>query len=98
MTAMPREGRVAMWMLRAGLALAAAGIAGFFLSYGQVGAPAVAGADFHAPPPAAVLSIVAWVAGMALAFGARWYAVAVAAGRAARQAEADGASAPTEEG
>lgn len=98
MTALSREGRIAMWMLRAGLALAALGIVGFLFSYGQVGSPAVSAADFHAPPPVAVASIVAWVAGMALAFGARWYAVATAAARAVRQAEADGAAAPNEEG
>lgn len=91
-----------MWALRGGLALSAAGILGFLLSYNAVGAPALAAADYHPIPPVAWASIVAWVAGIGIALGARWYAVAAAARRAGALAgaavdtDADGASAPGE--
>lgn len=85
-TELPRVARTAMFVLRGGLALSAAGIVGFLLSYRQVAAPALAAADVHPMPPLAWASIVAWVAGIGIALGARWYAAAAAAARAERMA------------
>lgn len=92
----PQAARTSMLLLRAGLAVAALGIIGFFLSYGQVGAPALASADFHPMPPLAWASIVAWAAGMVVALGARTFAAWSAARRMSRTEEPSGAQVPEE--
>lgn len=87
---LPVAARRAMWTLRAGLGVAAAGIVGFFLSYGQVGAPSLAAADYHPMPPLALLSIGAWVAGMTVALAAGWHARGLARKYASERAVSQG--------
>lgn len=86
-----------MWVLRVGLGIAALGIIGFFLSYGQVGAPELAAADRHPLPVVAWLSILAWCIGMIVAVAAGWHVRRVARRYAVRQ-EADAEGFETEDG
>ena len=83
---LPPEVRRALWVLRGGLGIAALGIVGFFLSFNDVGAPALAAADRHPLPMGAWVSILAWCAGMVVALSAGWHIRGVARRYAEKQA------------
>ncbi len=82
---LPPEVRWALWALRAGLAVALVGIVGFLLSFGQVGAPSLASADYHPMPTVALASVVAWFVGVGVATGARLHVRGVARRHASRR-------------
>ncbi len=66
----PPRVRTNMYITWLGMGLGAAGILGFFLSFGAVGSPAAAVADVHRDIPwGAYISIFTWVSGLLLA----WY-------------------------
>lgn len=68
--AVPLHVRVYIVLYWIGLVAAGLGVVGFFLSYSQVGAPALAAIDVHREIPVlAYGSIFAWVVGL----GVMWY-------------------------
>ena len=66
----PMHVRAHLYLFWAGMALAGAGVVGFFLSFWRVGSAAQASIDVHTEVPViAYASILAWVIGLAI----MWY-------------------------
>ena len=72
MDGLPRAVRVNIWLFRAGMVVAGAGVVGFIASFAQIAAPAQAAIDVHEQVPVlAYASIAAWVIGLLVMWRSR---------------------------